>query len=189
LCLEGKYIARHPCRGQDDGPDHFMIPRRGCTGQMPVPVVLKYSVLGSEVGGSIERSDSATMATLSRFDMACQMGYEPYPQGYRPNLCLLKVAGCQVPIGGWFRVSLDTILQLPVCRPVLSNAQLPPRQRERDSLRATWKPSRRSPVQHPPVPQASVCRLHGDHASAEGVQERSALRRVAQLDSGASRPA
>ncbi len=42
------------------------------------------------------------MATLSRLDMVGLMRYGVYTQGYLPNLHLLKVAGFQAPIGGWF---------------------------------------------------------------------------------------
>jgi hypothetical protein len=42
------------------------------------------------------------MATLSRLDMVSLGRYVPYTPGYLPNLRLLKVAGFQAPIGGWF---------------------------------------------------------------------------------------
>jgi hypothetical protein len=50
------------------------------------------------------RSDKmvSIMATLSRLDMACLAEYAGYSQGYLPNLRLLKVAGFQAPLGGWF---------------------------------------------------------------------------------------
>jgi hypothetical protein len=41
------------------------------------------------------------MATLSRLDMVSLVRYGTYPQGYLPNLRLLKVAGFQAPITGW----------------------------------------------------------------------------------------
>src|SRR5262245_4404385 len=47
------------------------------------------------------------MATLSRLDMAALVEYERYSQGYLPDLRLLKVAGFQAPIGGWFWAPAD----------------------------------------------------------------------------------
>jgi hypothetical protein len=42
------------------------------------------------------------MATLIRFDMVRLLGKKTFPGAYPSNLGLLKVAGFQAPLGGWF---------------------------------------------------------------------------------------
>ena len=42
------------------------------------------------------------VATLSRCDMVRLQGNERFLEAYLPNLRLLKVAGFQAPIAGWF---------------------------------------------------------------------------------------
>jgi len=41
--------------------------------------------------------------------MVCLVEYKGYPQGYLPILRLLKVAGFQAPIAGWFGAPADMI--------------------------------------------------------------------------------
>ena len=42
------------------------------------------------------------VATLSRYDTVELQGNEGFLEAYPPNLRLLKVAGSQAPITGWF---------------------------------------------------------------------------------------